>query len=88
MIARRTADRVFVTQGIADGEKVILTKLDMPILGMNLELFKTSEQGEELIRLIEFMQKSIKWFSGNHVAANFLMLAVLLAGFAAWFPAP
>ena len=31
------------------------------------------------------MQKSIKWFSGNHVAANFLMLAVLLAGFAAWF---
>ena len=48
MIARRTADRVFVTQGIADGEKVILTKLDMPILGMNLELVKTSEQGEEI----------------------------------------
>ena len=31
------------------------------------------------------MQKSIKWFSGNHVAANFLMLAVLIAGFTAWF---
>ncbi|MEN8774640.1 MAG: efflux RND transporter permease subunit [Akkermansiaceae bacterium] len=31
------------------------------------------------------MQKAIKWFSGNHVAANFIMLAVLLAGFAAWF---
>ncbi len=31
------------------------------------------------------MQKSIKWFSRNHVAANFLMLAVLLAGFTAWF---
>lgn len=31
------------------------------------------------------MQKLIKWFSGNHVAANFLMLAVLLAGFTAWF---
>lgn len=48
MIARRTADRVFVTQGIADGEKVILTKLDMPIQGMNLELVKTSKQGEEI----------------------------------------
>jgi multidrug efflux pump subunit AcrB len=31
------------------------------------------------------MQKSIKWFSGNHVAANFLMLVVLIAGFTAWF---
>ena len=27
----------------------------------------------------------IKWFSGNHVAGNFLMLAVLLAGFTTWF---
>lgn len=31
------------------------------------------------------MEKAIKWFSGNHVAANFLMLAVLLAGFTTWF---
>jgi len=31
------------------------------------------------------MEKIIKWFSGNHVAANFLMLAVLIAGFVAWF---
>ena len=31
------------------------------------------------------MEKIIKWFSGNHVAANFIMLAVLIAGFAAWF---
>ena len=31
------------------------------------------------------MEKIIKWFSGNHVAANFLMLVVLLAGFASWF---
>ncbi len=31
------------------------------------------------------MEKLIKWFSGNHVAANFLMAAVLIAGFAAWF---
>ncbi len=31
------------------------------------------------------MEKLIKWFSGNHVAANFLMGAVLLAGFTAWF---
>jgi multidrug efflux pump subunit AcrB len=27
----------------------------------------------------------IKWFSENHVAANFLMLLVLLAGFTTWF---
>ncbi len=31
------------------------------------------------------MEKIIKWFSGNHVAANFLMLMVLIAGFVAWF---
>lgn len=31
------------------------------------------------------MEKIIKWFSGNHVAANFLMLIVMVAGFASWF---
>lgn len=31
------------------------------------------------------MQKVIKWFSGNHVAGNFVMLAVLLTGFVTWF---
>jgi len=31
------------------------------------------------------MEKAIKWFSGNHVAANFLMLAVIVAGFTTWF---
>ena len=31
------------------------------------------------------MGKLIKWFSENHVAANFLMLLVLLAGFTTWF---
>lgn len=31
------------------------------------------------------MEKIIKWFSGNHVAGNFLMLTVLLAGFVTWF---
>ncbi len=31
------------------------------------------------------MEKIIKWFSGNHVAANFLMLAVIIAGFSTWF---
>jgi len=31
------------------------------------------------------MEKAIKWFSGNHVAANFLMAAVLVAGFVSWF---
>ena len=31
------------------------------------------------------MEKAIKWFSGNHVAANFLMLAVVVAGFTTWF---
>lgn len=31
------------------------------------------------------MEKTIKWFSENHVAANFLMLAVIIAGFTTWF---
>jgi len=31
------------------------------------------------------MKNAVKWFSRNHVAGNFLMLAVLLAGFAAWY---
>ena len=31
------------------------------------------------------MKGVIKWFSRNHVAANSLMLAVLLAGFYTWF---
>ena len=31
------------------------------------------------------MEALIKWFSKNHVAGNFLMLAVLLAGFSSWF---
>ncbi|MCP5536558.1 MAG: efflux RND transporter permease subunit [Akkermansiaceae bacterium] len=31
------------------------------------------------------MQKAIHWFSKNHVAANFLMVLVLLTGFTTWF---
>ena len=31
------------------------------------------------------MKTAVKWFSRNHVAGNFLMLAILLAGFVAWF---
>ena len=31
------------------------------------------------------MEKAIQWFTRNHVAGNFLMLAVLLAGFTTWF---
>jgi len=31
------------------------------------------------------MEKIIKWFSENHVAANFLMLAVFIAGSVTWF---
>ena len=31
------------------------------------------------------MQGAIRWFSRNHVAANFLMMAVILAGFSTWF---
>lgn len=31
------------------------------------------------------MERLIKWFSGNHVAGNFLMLAVLLVGASSWF---
>ena len=28
---------------------------------------------------------AVKWFARNHVAGNFLMLVVLLAGFSTWF---
>ena len=31
------------------------------------------------------MEQAIKWFSRNHVAANFLMLIVLALGFSTWF---
>nr|NIP95676.1 hypothetical protein [Akkermansiaceae bacterium] len=31
------------------------------------------------------MQGLIRWFSRNHVAANFLMVAVAMAGFTTWF---
>ena len=31
------------------------------------------------------MKGVIRWFSRNHVAGNFLMLAILLAGFYTWF---
>ncbi len=31
------------------------------------------------------MEGAIRWFSRNHVAGNFLMIAILLAGFTTWF---
>jgi len=31
------------------------------------------------------MEAAIKWFSRNHVAGNFMMLAILLVGFSTWF---
>ncbi len=31
------------------------------------------------------MKGAVQWFSRNHVAGNFLMLAVLLAGFSSWY---
>jgi len=31
------------------------------------------------------MEKTVKWFSRNHVAANFLMLIVFMSGFITWF---
>jgi hypothetical protein len=36
-IARRTAELVYATAGIEAGEKVILTKIEMPVPGMLLE---------------------------------------------------
>ena len=36
-IARSTATNVYTTQGIEDGEEVILTKLEMPVAGMILK---------------------------------------------------
>ena len=31
------------------------------------------------------MEQMIKWFSRNHVAGNFLMMALLIAGLTTWF---
>ena len=31
------------------------------------------------------MEGAVRWFTRNHVAGNFLMLAILLAGFTTWF---
>ena len=31
------------------------------------------------------MERVVCWFTRNHVAGNFLMLAILLAGFTTWF---
>ncbi len=28
---------------------------------------------------------AVKWFTRNHVAGNFIMLVILIAGFATWF---
>ena len=46
MVARKNVDYVFATQGVADGEMVILTKVDMPIPGMTLEPAKVDQQEE------------------------------------------
>jgi len=46
MVARQNADYVFATQGVAGGEKVILTKVDMPIPGMTLEAVEVDGQEE------------------------------------------
>ncbi|MEN8774639.1 MAG: efflux RND transporter periplasmic adaptor subunit [Akkermansiaceae bacterium] len=46
-VIRRTADRVFVTAGIEDKEEVILTKLDMPVVGMKLKVAGLEEKEEE-----------------------------------------
>ena len=47
MVARQNADYVFATQGVAGGEKVILTKVDMPIPGMTLEAVEVEGQEED-----------------------------------------
>ena len=31
------------------------------------------------------MEKAIKWFSKNHVAANFVMGLIMLTGIVTWF---
>ena len=50
MVARQNANHVFATQGIADGEKVILTKVDMPVPGMTLESTKIDGKEEGKIK--------------------------------------
>lgn len=46
-IARTSADRVYATDGVADGEKVILTKIELPVEGMKLAEPKKEDPKEE-----------------------------------------
>ena len=50
MVVRQNASHVLATQGVADGEKVILTKVDMPVLGMTLEPAKIDGKEEGNIK--------------------------------------
>jgi hypothetical protein len=46
-IARASEDFVYATQGVLDGEKVILTKIELPIEGMKLAELKPGERSGE-----------------------------------------
>ena len=50
MVVRQNASHVLASQGVADGEKVILTKVDMPVLGMTLEPAKIDGKEEGNIK--------------------------------------
>jgi hypothetical protein len=50
MVVRQNASHVLATQGVADGEKVILTKVDMPVPGMTLEPAKIDGKEEGNIK--------------------------------------
>lgn len=45
-IVRRTSDMVYATDGIEDGEKVILTKIEMPVPGMALQEAARAKEDE------------------------------------------
>ncbi|MCX8237597.1 MAG: efflux RND transporter periplasmic adaptor subunit [Akkermansiaceae bacterium] len=47
VIARGSEDFVYATQGVLDGEKVILTKIELPIEGMKLAELKPGERSGE-----------------------------------------
>ncbi|MGJ8695215.1 MAG: efflux RND transporter periplasmic adaptor subunit [Verrucomicrobiaceae bacterium] len=42
-IVRSNADSVYVTGGVEDGERVIMTKMEMPVEGMTLEVAEPTE---------------------------------------------
>ncbi len=46
-VIEKTKDRIYVGEGVSEGEKLILTRLDVPVAGMKLEEVGEEQGGDE-----------------------------------------